>query len=240
MPKEQIIREGGIANFEIRVHNNTNSELTNVSFANDSGFSDCQRLIGNMAANETWPPTDEDPFMCASSPIMTDTTMTVTANAFARDDKPVNNSDSAMVRILRPSTSITVTDVDTSTMVMRLVVQTSKITETNDGDSPLTDVWIEVSSPNQRRDSVPRVFDRDSAEFVGGDYGEQGVMEVGETWEWRVITVALAGDYLALSADEMNMTVQAIGHGMDMLGADVTFPGDADELALLPIPIHAP
>ena len=240
MPKEQIVREGGIATFEIRVLNNTNSELTNVQIENDAGFGDCRRLIGNMDPNESWPPADEDPFMCDSNPIMEDTIMTVTASAIARDDKPVSNTDTAEVRILRPSTSIMVTDVDTSTTVMRLVVQTSKITETNDGDSPLTDVWIEVSSPSQRRDAVVRRYHRESPEFVGGDYGEQGVMEVGETWEWRVITVALAGDYVALSADEMNLTVRAIGHGMDLLGADVTFPGDADELSQINIPILGP
>ena len=45
------------------------------------------------------------------------------------------------------------------------------------------------------------VLTQDSVEYVGGDIGDDGIMDVGETWEWRVVTVGIAGDFVLLSPD---------------------------------------
>ena len=115
-------------------------------------------------------------------------------------------------------------------MVLRLVVQILTVTETNDGDSPLTDVYVEV-------EPTGIILDRDSLEYVGGDIGDDGIMDVGETWEWRVVTVAVAGNGVFLSEDALNIEFTAIGHGIDILGGDVTFPGDAEERGVIEVPI---
>ena len=82
---------------------------------------------------------------------------------------------------------------------------------------------------------------KESVEFVGGDLpnedGELGIMEVGETWEWRVITVGIAGNYVPLDESAVNMRFVAVGHGIDSLGGDVTWPGDAEELGEIEVPI---
>ena len=62
-------------------------------------------------------------------------------------------------------------------------------------------------------------------------------MDVGETWEWRVVTVGVAGNYVALSEGATGMNYVAIGHGTDILGDDVTYPGDVEELAQIEVPI---
>ena len=150
---------------------------------------------------------------------------------------------------------------------MRLVVQTLQVTETNDGDSPLTNICVELDptgnvlplaasssdammeegqamegesmSADPCAGAAPEVMvlTKDSVEYVGGDTGDDGIMDVGETWEWRVVTVGIAGDYVALPSEALNMRFVAIGHGIDALGGDVTFPGDAEELGEIEVPI---
>ena len=62
-------------------------------------------------------------------------------------------------------------------------------------------------------------------------------MDVGETWEWRVVTVGIAGNYVPLAEDALNMRFVAVGHGTDELGSDVTYPADAEELGEIEVPI---
>ena len=83
------------------------------------------------------------------------------------------------------------------------------------------------------------ILTKDSVEFVGGDIGDDGIMDVGETWEWRLVTVALAGNAVFLSGDATSIGFEAIGHGIDQLGGDVTFPGDMEERGTIEIPIAA-
>ena len=223
--EDQIIRDGASAVFTITVGNAGDTVLSNVVISNDS-IVECDSALDSLG------PGSEDVYECISGALSNDVFNTALVSATAPDGGPVDASDSANVTILRPSTAIGMAEINTN--VLRLIVQTLSVTETNDGDSPLTDVYVEVQPTGS-------VLTRDSVEYVGGDYaneaGEIGIMEVGETWEWRVVTVAVAGDYVALSDEALNLGIEAIGHGIDILGEDVTFPGDAEERGNIEVPI---
>ena len=224
-PEDQTIREGDSALFTITVGNAGDTVLSNAVVSNDVVL-ECDTIFDSLA------PGSEESYECVSGAMANDVVNTASVSATAPDGGPVDASDFANVHILRPSTAIGMEEIDTN--VLRLVVQTLSITETNDGDSPLTDVYVEVEPTGV-------ILNRESVEFVGGDYpneaGETGILEVGETWEWRVVTVAVAGNYVALSDDALNLAIEAIGHGIDILGGDVTFPGDAEERGTIEVPI---
>ncbi|MYE40771.1 MAG: DUF11 domain-containing protein [Chloroflexi bacterium] len=267
-PKEQTIREGDTASFTVTVSNDGDDVLSNVQVTNETVPS-CANDLGSMAPGDV--PVTYD---CVSDAVSEDLETTVKVAAVAADGAPEEDEDSAYVNILRPSTAIGVSEVNT--MVLRLVVQTLRVTETNDGDSPLTNICVEFDPtgavlPHTAMDAMGMegegmmeegeameamtydpctepphgvmVLTRDSVEFVGGDYpneaGELGIMEEGETWEWRVVTVGVAGNYVALSEGAGSMNYVAIGHGTDILGGDVTYPGDVEELAQIEVPITA-
>ncbi len=132
------------------------------------------------------------------------------------------------VTVLHPNTAVALTEVDT--MVLRLVVQVLTITESNTGDSSLRDVYVDVEPTNQR-------LTVDSKEFIGGDDRDDGVLDPGETWEWRVVIVSVAGDNVVLASDAETVDVTATGHGTNPLGGDTTFPAYATEQDTLQIPI---
>ena len=57
-----------------------------------------------------------------------------------------------------------------------------------------------------------------------------GILDPGETWEWRLVIVSVAGDALVLASDAPQVVgVTATGHGTDPLGGDITFPAFATE-----------
>ena len=258
-PEEQTIREGDTAAFTVNVSNQGDDTLSNVVVTNE--------MVPNCAATfDTMAPGDVQSYDCVSEAVADDMVATVNVVATAADGAPEEASDSATVIILRPSTAIGVSEVDT--MVLRLVVQTLKITETNDGDSALSNICVEFdptgsvlphaamngmmmegedkmegegmmmkADPCSEPAHGVTILNRDSVEFVGGDIGEDGIMDVGETWEWRVVTVGVAGNYVALSEGASGMNYVAIGHGTDILGGDVTYPGDVEELAQIEVPI---
>ena len=224
-PEEQTIREGNTASFTVTIGNAGDAVLTAVDVSNIT-VPECNNSFSQLD------PGAEETYDCISGAMLTDLTTTAVVSATAADGQPVEAMDSANVIILRPSTAIGLSELNT--MVLRLVVQVLTVTETNDGDSPLTDVYVEV-------EPTGIILDRDSMEYVGGDYanedGEFGIMEVGETWEWRVVTVAVAGNGVFLAEDALGIEFTAIGHGIDILGGDVTFPGDAEERGVLEVPI---
>ena len=220
-PEEQTIREGDVASFTITVQNFGDTTLTNAGITNAT-VPECNNAYDSLA------PGAEESYDCTSAALSDDLTTTVAVNATAPDGGGVSAEDSASVNILRPSTAIGMAETDTT--VLRLVVQTLTVTETNDGDSPLTDVFVEL-------EPTGIVLTKESAEYVRGDLNEDGVLDVGETWEWRVVTVAVAGNYVALAEDALGIEFVAIGHGIDQLGGDVTFPGDAEERGTLDVPI---
>ena len=110
------------------------------------------------------------------------------------------------------------------------MVQVLTITESNIGDSPLTGVYVDVEPSNVR-------LTADSKEFIGGDDLGDGILDPGETWEWRLVIVSVAGDTLVLASDAQVVDVTATGHGTDPLGGDITFPAFTTEQDTLEVPI---
>ena len=257
-PSEQTISAGDYAPFEIVVGNFGDTILSDVVVTN-AAVPECDNFFDQLT------PGEEQTYNCESGALTEDLAVTASVTATAPDGGPVSAEASASVTILRPSTALGLEEISTS--VLRLVVQTLKVTETNDGDSPLTNICVELdptglilplaaepmegegmegeameaNDPCASTEPGVMILTKDSVEYVGGDFaneaGELGIMEVGETWEWRVVTVGIAGDYVGLAADALNMNFVAIGHGTDQLGGDVTFPGDAEELGEIAIPI---
>ena len=242
-PEEQTIHDGDPATFTITVGNFGDTVLSDVTVTNVT-VPECNNFFASLATGS------EETYECTSVALAENLTTIADVAATAPDGGPVSASDSANVIILRPSTAIGLTELNT--MVLRLVVQTLKVTETNDGDSPLSNICVEVDPTG---DILPMAADailadhctglipgvivltKDSIEYVGGDIGDDGIMDIGETWEWRVITVGIAGDYVALAEDALNMRLVAVGYGTDSLGSVVTFPGDAEELGEIEVPI---
>ena len=264
-PEEQTIRSGDLAAFTVNVSNQGDDILSNVVVTNET-VPDCAATFATMVPGEV------QTYDCVSDGVSDDMTTTVNVVATAADGAPEEAADSANVIILRPSTAIEVSEVNT--MVLRLVVQTLRVTETNDGDSALTNICVEFDPtgsilPYQAMDSMMgegmemegegmeegeammevdpcakhtpgvMVLTQESVEYVGGDTGDDGIMDVGETWEWRVVTVGVAGNYVGLSEGAESMNFVAIGHGTDILGGDVTYPSDVEELAQIEVPIVA-
>ena len=256
-PEDQTRSSGDIAEFTITVGNFGDTVLSNVVVTNTT-VPACANTFAELS------PGEEQSYDCVTGSLTEDMSTVASVTATAPDGGPVSADDSANVSILRPSTSIGLEELNTT--VLRLVVQTLRVTETNDGDSALTNICVELdptgsilplSSESMMMEgeamegeatdpcasSKPGVLvlSQDSVEYVGGDFpneaGELGIMEVGETWEWRVVTVGIAGNYVTLADDALNMNITAVGHGTDQLGGDVTFPGDAEELGEIEIPI---
>ena len=258
-PEDQTIRSGDYAAFTVTVGNFGDTELTNVVITNDL-VPECDGSFASLTAGA------EESYDCESSAQTENITNTAVVDAIAPDEGPVSASDSANVTILRPSTAVGLEEVNTT--ILRLVVQTLRITETNDGDSALTNVCVELDTTgnilplvHEEPDAMMEgeamegeegeliadpcagsnpdiiVLTRDSIEYVAGDEGNDGIMDVGETWEWRVVTVGIAGNYVPLAEDALNMRFVAVGHGTDELGSDVTYPADAEELGEIDVPI---
>lgn len=273
-PVEPTIREGTAATFIVKVGNFGDSALTNVSVTS-AAVPGCDSTDFPDPLLPEDDPENYQEYQCTSEALLDDLTVVATVSGTALDGAGVEASSETQVSILRPSTSVGLEELSTS--VLRLVVQTLKVTETNDGDSALTDICVELDTTGSilplsammegqgmmdegeamegegmEEDSMMMesglcaasghglvVLTKDSVEFVGGDIGDDGIMDVGETWEWRVVTVGVAGNFVPLTADAVSMNFVAVGHGLDALGGDVTYPGDAEELGEIDIPILA-
>jgi hypothetical protein len=91
------------------------------------------------------------------------------------------------------------------------------ICDTNDGEVPLTDPYVELWTNNGTGPVLIATLNATSSNFTG-DYGVPYVMDVGETWCW---------DYQVTLWVTTNITV--IGHGTDPWGNPVdgsTYPGE--------------
>ena len=261
-PEEQTIRSGHSAGFTVNVSNQGDDVLSNVVVTNET-VPNCDATFDTLVPGEV------QTYDCIGDGVTEDMVTTINVVATAADGAPVDATDSATVIILRPSTAIEVSEVNT--MVLRLVVQTLRVTETNDGDSALSNICVEFdptgsilpyeamngmmgegmegegmegdammeADPCAKHTPGVMMLTRDSVEYVGGDIGDDGIMDVGETWEWRVVSVGVAGNYVGLSEDATSMNFTAIGHGTDILGGDVTYPGDVEELGQIEVPIIA-
>ena len=238
VPGEQTIREGESALLTIELSNNGDTTLTNVTVSVVDGNGNAAESCAN-SFEELSPSGDSIRYDCTTGGIAEDSTFIATVQGNVVDGGTESSSSApATVVILRPSTAVNLGSIEVRSefteSYIRLVVHHVMVTETNDGDSPLTDIYVELSPTGA-------ILTNESPEFVGGDLpnenGDLGIMEPGETWEWRVISVAIIGDFVTLPTTTESIQYEAIGHGIDLLGGDVTFPGDAEERGILDIPI---
>ena len=170
---------------------------------------------------------------CSTAALTEETGYEAVAIGTARDNTTEPSGvATAIVRILSPSTDVGVSLLDGGSMVVQLVVQTVVVTETNDGDSDLMDVYVDVNAAGIGPDLTSMRLDRNSPQFVGS-FGEEAndddVLNPGETWEWRVVVVGVAGDVVLLEAGATGIDVTADGYGIDSLGGEVNPETDADE-----------
>lgn len=250
MPQDQTIRNGDIASITVKVTNGA-SELTGVQVVdpdpnNDDGLSltSCTTgmnndpisldAIGDLAANE------EIVINCSTDALSEETGYEAVAIGTARDNTTEpSNTATAVVRILSPSTDVGVSLLDGGSMVVQLVVQTVVITETNDGDSDLTNVFVDVDAAGIGPDLTSMRLDRNSPQFVvshGENANDDDILNPGETWEWRVVVVGVAGNVVLLESNATSIDVTASGYGTDALGGEVNPETDADEIETQSIP----
>ena len=220
-PDQQTIHKGDSANFTITVGNQGSSNLSNVRVI-DEQAPDCSRELEDMAPNDTFT------YECSSGELQEAIENVIVVEGTAPDGDLVTASASAIVGLISPATVIEFTETDS--MMLRVVVNVLTITETNTGDVALTDPYVEVEPLGRR-------LDLSSPEFIGGDQSNDGIMDPGEVWEWRLVTIAIAGDALLLPSGSTSVSYVATGHGTDSLGADVTFPAVLTERDTLELPI---
>ena len=253
-PQDQTIRNGEIATITVTVTNGA-SELTGVSVVdpdpnNENGLdlsgcitglnSDAISLdaIGDLAANE------QIVIVCSTAALTEETSYEAVAIGTARDNTTEPSGVAiAVVRILSPSTDVGVSLLDSASgagsMVIQLVVQTVVITETNDGDSDLTNVYVDVDAAGIGPDLTAMRLDRNSPQFVrstGENANDDDVLNPGETWEWRVVVVGVAGNVVLLESGATGIDVTANGYGTDELGGSVNPETDADETETQTLP----
>ena len=249
-PADQTIRSGNTAGITVTVTNGA-SELTGVSVVdpdpnNENGLdlTDCTigtnqdqvslADLGDLAADES---IELD---CDTAVLTEETGYEAVAIGTARDNTTEpSNVATAIVKILSPSTDVSVSLLEGGSNVIQLVVQTVVITESNDGDSDLTNVYVDVDAAGIGPDLTSMRLTRESPQFVGS-HGEEAndddVLNPGETWEWRVVVIGVAGNVVLLESDATGIAVTASGYGTDDLGGEVNPETDADEIETQSIP----
>ncbi len=220
-PDYQTIHKGTSTNFTITVSNNGDSMLSNVMVTSNL-TPDCSRELPDLQ------PAGSTSYQCSSGDLEQDIVNVVDIEATAPDGGSVMATDSAVVDLIAPATVIDVTQTDA--ISLRIIINVLTITEANTGDVPLTDPYVEVAPMGER-------LDIDSPEFIGGDTSADGVLDPGEVWEWRLVTVGVVGEGLVVPVDTTKFTYQATGHGIDTLGVDVTFPAVLTERDTMEVPI---
>jgi uncharacterized repeat protein (TIGR01451 family) len=124
---------------------------------------------------------------------------------------------SVTVSTLFPLTQVTITPDVLETLPGGNVILV--ITEKNTGIDPLgnlTNPYVVLTS-NQ---GLNVTLGNESASFVGGDTNGNGILDIGETWEWSYQTTI-----------SVTTTFTATGHGTALGGVDVTFPAYPSEQA---------
>ena len=249
-PQDQTIRSGGTAAITVTVTNGA-SELTGVSVVhpdpnNEDGLNlsscttgaanDAISLadIGDLVASQ------QIAIVCSSAALTEETGYEAVARGTARDNtKESSGVARAVVRILSPSTDVGVSLLDGGSSVVQLVVQTVVVTETNDGDSDLNGIYVDVSAAGIGPDLTSMRLDRNSPQFVGSfgeDANDDDILNPGETWEWRVVVVGVTGNVVLLEPGATSIDVTASGYGTDALGSEVNPDTDADEIETQSIP----
>ena len=250
-PQDQTIRSGESATITVTVTNGA-TDLTGVQVIdpdpnNTDGLdlSSCSTspddedislsVLGDISAF------DELVIICSTAILTEATGYEAVAIGTAPDNTTEPSAVStAVVNILSPSTDVSVSALEGGSTVVRLVVQTVVVTESNDGDSDLTNIFVDVDAAGIGPDLTSRRLTRESPEFVGShgeDANDDDVLNPGETWEWRVVIVGVAGNVVLLDADATGMDITASGYGTDELDGEVSPETDADEIETQTFPV---
>ena len=242
-PQDHRIRSGTAATITVTVTNRGDflSGVAVVDPAPDDGpglaLEECSTPLDRVGDMETGQIVE---IQCSTAALEEETTYEAVAIGTARDNTTEpSNVSTAIVRILAPSTDVGVSLLDGGSTVVQLVVQTVVITETNDGDSDLTDIFVNVNAAGIGPDLTSVRLDRNSPQFVGShgeDANDDDVLNPGETWEWRVVVVGVAGNVVLLESGATSIDVTASGYGTDALGDEVNPDTDADEIETQSIP----
>ena len=225
-PREQTIRADDTVNLTVTVTNHGDADLTDVAVVAPDIATACSQSLGTLIPGQSI--TNE----CTSVALSATADVTMTVSGTAPDGGPVSGSDTVNVRVIHPNSVVDVSAVES--MSFRLVVHVLRITETNTGDSPLTDVSVDVDSSGKQ---IATLTKDSTNQWIGGDAGDDGVLSPGETWEWRLVTVTLQGPGVVLADDAESADFTATGHGTDPLGGDITHPAYASELDTLQVSI---
>ena len=225
-PRETTIREDQTVAFTVTVSNNGDADLTDVGVAAPEVATACTQTLGTLAAGQTV--TNQ----CTSGAFVENAAITMTVSGTAPDGNPVSGQDTMNVRVIHPNSAVVVSAIES--MRFQIVVHVLRITETNTGDSPLTDVFVDVDSSGSK---IATLTKDSTNQWIGGDAGDDGVLSPGETWEWRVVTVTLQGPGVVLGVDAETAGFTATGHGTDPLGGAITHPAYADELDTLEVSV---
>ena len=136
-PRETTIREDQTVTFTVTVSNNGDADLTDVGVVAPDVAPACTQTLGTLIPGQSI--TNE----CTSVALSATADVTMTVSGTAPDGGPVSGSDTVNVRVIHPNSAVVVSAIES--MSFQIVVHVLRITETNTGDSPLTDVlsmWI--------------------------------------------------------------------------------------------------
>lgn len=235
------VRKGEPTAISITVYNNGDSQLLDLTVASISGYPEVESCTRSLSALGALAPGESMSIDCSSGNLEATTEFMFVATGVAEDNNmETAESDPISVDVLDPSTSIGLNQ-QSDDIRLRFAVHTLSVTETNDGDSPLSNVRVDLSS--EGIESLNRApLTRESSEYLRGDINNNNMLDPGETWEWRVVILSLAaaGDIVLLPPGATELDVTAIGYGVDVLNGEVTYPGDVDEISTITVPIIAP
>jgi hypothetical protein len=229
-PSAAIVTPGTSVTWTVTETNDTPPQYFDVPYTSvsidisaDGGATVLQTLTGNFSGDtdtdgqldtgEVWQWT----FQTAP---MDDQTLTATGHGIAPRNIDITfpldpeERAQASVDVIRPSTKVGISA--NASVVNSGESVTWTVSETNDGDVPLSNPHVNLDADGGDNGDVATL----AAPPNTGDVNANSLLDPGETWTWVRSTVAAT-----------DITVTATGHGLDPIGRDITPPLDPDERA---------